>query len=83
VWTHIEATVACFIVRAEYSGRAIRTSPEKEGQAELLHWCKKKGVRLAANRAVACDLADIVNPVGLFTDPAGVWRNKPVNTDIT
>jgi len=35
-------------------------------------------VRLAADCAVAYDLAGIVNPVGLPEHPAGIWRNKPV-----
>ena len=43
-----------------------------------MHWRKKKGVRPTADRTVACDLADIVNPIGLPQDPAGVWRNEPV-----
>ena len=33
---------------------------------------------LTTDRAGACDLADIINPVGFPQHPAGVWRNKPV-----
>jgi len=68
-----------FIVRADKSGRAI---PERilkrKARCKLLHWREKKGVRLAADRAPACDLADVVNPSGFPQDPTGVWRNKPV-----
>ena len=51
---------------------------KEERSAKLIHWCQKKGVRLAADRAPACDLAGIVNPIGLPKSPAGIRRNKPV-----
>src|SRR6266566_3380536 len=35
-------------------------------------------MRLTVDCAVADDLADIVDPIGFPQDPAGVWRNKPV-----
>ena len=35
-------------------------------------------MRLAADRAIAYDLAGIVNPVGLPKDPAAICRNEPV-----
>ena len=62
-----------FIVRADSSARANSGANfEEEGQAKLLHWCEKKGVRLSVNRAVAYDLADVVNPIGFPQDPTGV-----------
>ena len=67
------------MMRADSSGRAIPGVNQEGGTlAKLLHRCEKKGVLLAADRTVACDLASVVNPVGFPQDPAGVWRNKPV-----
>ena len=43
-----------------------------------MHRRKKKGMRLAADCAVAGDLTDIVNCMGFSKDPAGVRRDKPV-----
>src|SRR5437667_90546 len=50
----------------------------RKPKPNLLHRCEKKGVRLTADRAEACDLAGVVNPIGLSQDPAGVSRNKLV-----
>src|SRR5207253_2768275 len=56
-----------------------RSEPlKRKPRPNLLHRCEKKCVRLAADRAVPHDLADIVNPVRLPKDPAGVSRNKLV-----
>ena len=43
-----------------------------------MHRREKKGMRLAADCAVAGDLADVVYRMGFAQDPAGVRRDKPV-----
>ena len=78
LWTHIAATENFSSFAPISREGRFRNEPEEEGQAKLLRWCKKKGVRLAADCAVACDLADIVNPIGLPKDPTGICRNKSI-----